>query len=56
MRLKTDPSACTYPDLAITPAIEGQGEKLEMFELNDTSRQALQKAPRHSAVVSQSVV
>ncbi|GAC1340346.1 MAG: hypothetical protein NVSMB18_10190 [Acetobacteraceae bacterium] len=51
-RVKADVGARNYTDLAITPVTEGQDEKLEMFGLNDSSREAVEKARRHTKPVS----
>jgi hypothetical protein len=47
-RVQRDPASKTYRDLATTPVIDAEGEALEMFELNDASRAAVQKARRQT--------
>jgi radical SAM superfamily enzyme YgiQ (UPF0313 family) len=47
-RIERDPAARTYMDLAITPVVDAEGEALEMFELNDSSRAAVDKARRQT--------
>jgi radical SAM superfamily enzyme YgiQ (UPF0313 family) len=53
-RVERAPSSKTYSDLAITPVVDAEGEALEMFELNQSSRTAVEKArrqaERHKAV------
>ena len=45
---RADPASKTYTDLAITPVVDAEGEALEMFELNDASRAAVEKARRQA--------
>jgi hypothetical protein len=45
-RVQRDPASRTYTDLAITRVVEAENETLEMFELNDSSRAAVDKAKR----------
>jgi radical SAM superfamily enzyme YgiQ (UPF0313 family) len=47
-RVERDPAARTYTDLAITPVVDAEGEALEMFELNSSSRAAVDKARRQA--------
>jgi radical SAM superfamily enzyme YgiQ (UPF0313 family) len=47
-RLQRDPANRLYADLATAPVVDAEGEKLEMFELNDSSRAAVQKARRQA--------
>jgi hypothetical protein len=47
-RIERDPKAKAYIDFAITPVIEAEEEALEMFELNDASRLAVDKARRQA--------
>jgi radical SAM superfamily enzyme YgiQ (UPF0313 family) len=47
-RLEEDPAASRHQDLATTPVIDAEGEALEMFELNDASRAAVEKARRQA--------
>ena len=47
-RVQRDPASKTYRDLATTPVVDAEGESLEMFELNDASRAAVQKARRQA--------
>jgi hypothetical protein len=47
-RVQRDPASKTYRDLATTPVVDAEGEALEMFELNDASRAAVQKARRQA--------
>jgi radical SAM superfamily enzyme YgiQ (UPF0313 family) len=45
-RIRKDPSSKTYRDLATTPVVDAEAETLEMFELNEASRAAVDKARR----------
>ncbi|MBV9568467.1 MAG: B12-binding domain-containing radical SAM protein [Hyphomicrobiales bacterium] len=47
-RVERDPASKTYADFAITPVVDAEGEELEMFELNDSSRTAVEKARRQA--------
>jgi radical SAM superfamily enzyme YgiQ (UPF0313 family) len=47
-RVQKDPASKTYRDLATTPVIDAEGEALEMFQLNDASRAAVEKARRQT--------
>ena len=47
-RVQAAPNAKAYKDLAITPVVEAEDEALEMFELNDSSRAAVDKARRQA--------
>ena len=47
-RVQRDPASRTYTDLAITPVVDAEGEALEMFDLNEASRAAVQKARRQT--------
>ncbi|MFI5014799.1 MAG: B12-binding domain-containing radical SAM protein [Hyphomicrobiales bacterium] len=47
-RVQRDPASKTYSDLAITPVVDAEGEALEMFELNQSSRAAVEKARRQA--------
>ena len=47
-RVERDPAAKTYTDLAITKVVEGETELLEMFELTNSSRAAVEKAKRQA--------
>ncbi|MBV8962919.1 MAG: hypothetical protein JOY97_07485 [Hyphomicrobiales bacterium] len=47
-RIERDPASKTYTDFAITPVVDAEGEPLEMFELNDSSRTAVEKARRQA--------
>ncbi|MBV8912385.1 MAG: hypothetical protein JOZ05_04995, partial [Acetobacteraceae bacterium] len=47
-RVERDGTARAYKDLAITPVIDAETESLEMFELNDASRAAVEKARRQA--------
>ena len=48
---RSDPAAKTYTDLAITPVVDAEGEALEMFELNDASRAAVEKARKQAKLL-----
>jgi radical SAM superfamily enzyme YgiQ (UPF0313 family) len=48
-RVERDPASRTYTDLAITPVVDAEGEALELFELNDASRAAVEKARRQAS-------
>jgi radical SAM superfamily enzyme YgiQ (UPF0313 family) len=45
-RVERDPASKTYTDFAITPVIDAEEEALEMFDLNEASRAAVDKARR----------
>lgn len=47
-RIQTDPAAKSYSDVALTPVEEATEEHLEMFELNESAKAAVEKA-RHQA-------
>jgi radical SAM superfamily enzyme YgiQ (UPF0313 family) len=47
-RMEKDPAAKAYTDLAITPVVDAETEALEMFELNQSSRAAVEKARRQA--------
>jgi len=48
-RVERDPASKTYTDLAITRVVDAEGEALEMFELNDSSKAAVKKARRQAS-------
>ncbi len=43
-RIRRDPAAKRYTDLALTPVVDATEESLEMFDLNDAARAAVAKA------------
>ena len=47
-RVQRDPASKTYRDLATTPVIDAEGEALDMFELNESSKAAVEKARRQA--------
>jgi radical SAM superfamily enzyme YgiQ (UPF0313 family) len=47
-RLAKDPSLRDYRDLATTKVVEAESEHLEMFELNDSARAAVEKAKKQA--------
>jgi radical SAM superfamily enzyme YgiQ (UPF0313 family) len=47
-RVLRDPASKTYRDLAITPVVDAEEEALEMFDLNEASRAAVDKARRQA--------
>jgi hypothetical protein len=47
-RLQKDPAVRNYRDVAITRVVEAETEHLEMFELNDSSRAAVEKARKQA--------
>jgi hypothetical protein len=47
-KVDRDPASNTYMDLAIAPAVDPEGEDLEMFDLNASSRAAVEKARRQA--------
>jgi len=47
-RVERDPASKLYMDAAIAPVVDAEGEALEMFELNDSSRAAVEKARRQA--------
>jgi hypothetical protein len=47
-RVERDPASLQYMDVAIAPVLDAEGEALEMFELNDSSRAAVEKARRQA--------
>jgi hypothetical protein len=48
-RLEKDPALRNYRDLATTRVVEAETEHLEMFELNDSARAAVEKARKQAA-------
>ncbi len=48
-RLQKDPAVKDYRDLATTKVLEAESEHLEMFELNDSARAAVEKAKKQAA-------
>ncbi|WP_084174867.1 B12-binding domain-containing radical SAM protein [Afifella pfennigii] len=47
-RIATDPASKTYTDFAITPVTDAETEALEMFQLNDSAKAAVEKARRQA--------
>ena len=47
-RVERDPDLESYRDLAITPVVDAESEALEMFELNESSKAAVEKARRQA--------
>ena len=47
-RLQKDPTVDDYRDLATTRVVEAEAEHLEMFELNDSARAAVEKAKKQA--------
>ena len=47
-RMEKDDTAKAYQDLAIRPVVDAEGETLALFELNDSSRVAVEKARRQA--------
>ena len=47
-RVDNDPASRSYSDLAIAAVVDAEGEALEMFELNPSSRTAVEKARRQA--------
>jgi hypothetical protein len=47
-RVEREKDLRSYRDLAITPVIDAEGEALEMFEIGDSSRAAVEKARRQA--------
>ncbi len=47
-RLQKDPANKLYRDLATTRVVDAEGEHLEMFELNDSARAAVDKAKKQA--------
>jgi hypothetical protein len=47
-KVEKDPASKTYMDLAIAPVVDAEGEDLEMFDLNVSSRIAVDKARRQA--------
>jgi radical SAM superfamily enzyme YgiQ (UPF0313 family) len=47
-RVEKDPASKRYLDLAIAPVVDAEGEALEMFDLNASSRVAVEKARRQA--------
>ncbi len=47
-RIERDPDAVTYSDAALVPVEDAAEEHLEMFELNDSSRAAVEKARKEA--------
>jgi hypothetical protein len=48
MRIERDPAARVYTVRAIAPVVDAESEALEMFELNASSRTAVEKARRQA--------
>jgi hypothetical protein len=49
-RILHDPAAKSYTDLAITPVVDENDEKLEMFVVTDAARQAVVKAKARAEI------
>jgi radical SAM superfamily enzyme YgiQ (UPF0313 family) len=47
-RVERDSDLLSYRDLAITPVVDAESEALEMFELNESSKAAVEKARRQA--------
>jgi len=47
-KIKRDPKAREYTDLALTPQAGGDSDNLELFQLTEGARQAGQKARQHA--------
>ena len=47
-RLEKDPANKRYTDFAITPVVDAETEHTEMFELNNSSRAAVEKARKQA--------
>ena len=47
-KVQREVSAGTYTDFAITPVTDAESEKLEIFELNDAARAAVDKAKKQA--------
>lgn len=47
-RIQNDPAKRAYKDFAITPVVDAETEKLEMFELNESSKAAVEKARKQA--------
>ena len=47
-RVQKDRPRKAYRDLAITPVVDAEDEALQMFELNNSSRAAVEKARRQA--------
>jgi hypothetical protein len=47
-RVERDPASRTYTDFAITRVVDAEGEALDMFELNESSKAAVEKARRQA--------
>ena len=47
-QLEKDPAAKSYKDLATVPVVDAENEHLAMFELNASSRAAVDKARRQT--------
>ena len=47
-RMEKDYTAKAYQDVAIRPVVDAEGETLALFELNDSSRVAVEKARRQA--------
>ena len=51
-RLQKDPNARNYMDAAIAEVVDAENEHLEMFELNDAARAAVEKAKKAKALTA----
>ncbi len=47
-RLEKDPAVRNYRDFATTPVVDAETEHLEMFELNESARAAVEKAKKQA--------
>ena len=47
-RIENDPESAAYTDVALTPVADAAEEHLDMFELNDSSRAAVDKARKEA--------
>ncbi|MCG8377279.1 MAG: hypothetical protein MI702_12440, partial [Chlorobiales bacterium] len=50
-QVQKDPANKTYTDFAIQPVEDAEEENLEIFNLNDASREAVAKAKRQKEIV-----
>ena len=50
-RIQKDPKSAGYSDFAIQPVIDAEGENLEIFNLNDAAKEAVEKAKRQKEIL-----
>jgi hypothetical protein len=51
-RLRHDPHARDYTDLALTPVVEGELDALEIFTVSGAAKSAVEKARKQAARIA----